>query len=160
MGSDWTGSYMKQSTTRSKMRSKLAHFFAFQQEMGGSMAGQSFHTATWTNKHCTSDGHCAGKAKMTLAHAEAKQQTQKHQSPERSNDATPQPKNRDEAEEANRGGAKEEQEAAAAAAAAATPRVTRPPHQEETTTSTYPDIFDISGMMDYSPATRKPPIHN
>ncbi|KAF9614544.1 hypothetical protein IFM89_019207 [Coptis chinensis] len=35
------------------------------------------------------------------------------------------------------------------------------PHSEqrETTTGQYPDIIDIAGM-DYSPARRKPPIHN
>jgi hypothetical protein len=40
----------------------------------------------------------------------------------------------------------------AAAAAANLPRVAR----QQTT---YPDLMDIAGM-DYSPATRKPPIHN
>ncbi|KAL3535947.1 hypothetical protein ACH5RR_004408 [Cinchona calisaya] len=32
-------------------------------------------------------------------------------------------------------------------------------HQPETTFDHYPDILDIAGM-DYSPARRKPPIHN
>ncbi|KAL5213629.1 hypothetical protein ABZP36_002781 [Zizania latifolia] len=132
-------------------------------EMGESKAaGQPFDTATLTNKHCTSDGrHCSGKAKRTLAHAETEQQTQpqqqkQHQSPEmRTNDAT--------APEANRGGAKEQETTAGGGGAtvvgATAPRVPRQQPREKATSSTYPDILDIAGM-DYSPATRKPPIHN
>ena len=31
--------------------------------------------------------------------------------------------------------------------------------RQRQTTTTYPDLMEIAGM-DYSPATRKPPIHN
>ncbi|XP_062227478.1 uncharacterized protein LOC133925634 [Phragmites australis] len=92
------------------------------------------------SKHCTPDGHCSGKVKKPLTNAEsgaAKQQ----ESPTMNGHTTPQGQH--EAEVASHGSQD---------AAAATPGV---PRQRQT----YPDVLDIAGM-DYSPATRKPPIHN
>uniref|UniRef100_A0A0E0KVW4 Uncharacterized protein n=1 Tax=Oryza punctata TaxID=4537 RepID=A0A0E0KVW4_ORYPU len=106
-----------------------------QKIMGDSKAEQSPTTARLMNKHCTSNGHCnSGKVQRPLVQAEAGAAAkQMNQSPERSDDAK-----------------KQEQE-------------TAPRPQEKTsstaTMTTYPDILDIAGM-DYSPATRKPPIHN
>ncbi|KAF2936149.1 uncharacterized protein [Oryza sativa Japonica Group] len=110
-----------------------------QEIMRDSKAEQSLNTARLMNKHCTSDGHCnSGKVQRPVVQAEAgaaAKQQQQNQSLERSGDANQQ-----------------EQETA--------------PRQQEKTSSTatatmttYPDILDIAGM-DYSPATRKPPIHN
>ncbi|KAG8066454.1 hypothetical protein GUJ93_ZPchr0004g38344 [Zizania palustris] len=100
-------------------------------EMGESKARQPFNTATLTNEHCTSDGrHCSGKAKTKTLVAQAETQQQQQQ---QQVSASP--------DAANRGGAKE---------------------QETTSSSstTYPYILDDIAGMDYSPATRKPPIHN
>ncbi|KAF0890768.1 hypothetical protein E2562_004257 [Oryza meyeriana var. granulata] len=106
--------------------------------MGDSKARQSSRTDRLMNKHCTSDGHCnSGKVQRPLVQAEAGAAAkQQQESSKRSDDA------------------KQEQEATAA------PRVPRQPEEKTSTTATtYPDILDIAGM-DYSPATRKPPIHN
>ncbi|RCV35690.1 hypothetical protein SEVIR_7G271500v4 [Setaria viridis] len=84
-------------------------------------------------KHCTPDGRCSGaKVKKALAHAEATAEAKHQQVSSTGNGHTT---TVDDAE------------------AASQPRVARQRQQ------TYPDLMDIAGM-DYSPATRKPPIHN
>ncbi|XP_040379638.1 uncharacterized protein LOC102706000 isoform X2 [Oryza brachyantha] len=105
--------------------------------MGDSKAELPHETSRLlNNQRCTSDEHCnSGKAKRPLVQAGAaaeQKQPQQHQSPERSDDA------------------KQEEEEAL-----------RQPEKKTSPSSstTYPDILDIAGM-DYSPATRKPPIHN
>ncbi|XP_066347279.1 uncharacterized protein [Miscanthus floridulus] len=100
-------------------------------------------------KHCTPDGRCSGKVKKALAHAEAAAEA-KQQSNSTGNDhhtavdikADTQQGRRHEAAEAT---------SSAASSSPAPPGVAA--------RQTYPDIMDIAGM-DYSPATRKPPIHN
>ncbi|CAD6259340.1 unnamed protein product [Miscanthus lutarioriparius] len=100
-------------------------------------------------KHCTPDGRCSGKVKKALAHAEAAAEA-KQQSNSTGNDhhtavdikAATQQGRRHEAAEAT---------SSSASSSPAPPGVAA--------RQTYPDIMDIAGM-DYSPATRKPPIHN
>ncbi|OEL34373.1 hypothetical protein BAE44_0004608 [Dichanthelium oligosanthes] len=107
-------------------------------------------------KHCTPDGRCSGaKVKKALAHsdetAEAKPQQQQASSTGNGHATTvdseaTQQQARHEAEAASHGPSQD------ASASVVTRRL---PRQRQT----YPDLMDIAGM-DYSPATRKPPIHN
>ncbi|KQJ84931.2 uncharacterized protein LOC104581444 [Brachypodium distachyon] len=86
------------------------------------------------SKHCASDGRCsdAGKAKKAAAPAHAA----KHHQP------------------IPGGGKREEEEEEAAPSSRVLPR-----QENNAAATTYPDILDIAGM-DYTPANRKPPIHN
>uniref|UniRef100_A0A0D9WA92 Uncharacterized protein n=1 Tax=Leersia perrieri TaxID=77586 RepID=A0A0D9WA92_9ORYZ len=82
-------------------------------------------------QHCTSDGHCnSGKAKRPLVQAEAGAAAKQMQQQKHQSLERP--------DDVNQISSSSTTTAAAA---------------------TYPDILDIAGM-DYSPATRKPPIHN
>ncbi|PAN40402.1 hypothetical protein PAHAL_7G312400 [Panicum hallii] len=109
-------------------------------------------------KHCAPEGRCssAGKVKKALAHAdetaEAKQQ-QEIGSAVNVHDTTvdagaTHQAGRREASAASHGSPDD------ASAGAASTRVAARQRQ-----TTYPDLMEIAGM-DYSPATRKPPIHN
>lgn len=62
-------------------------------------------------------------------------------------------------EAATQQGRRHEAEAAAAASAASSSSSPVVPGVAARQRQTYPDIMDIAGM-DYSPAARKPPIHN
>ncbi|KAM3390754.1 hypothetical protein ACQJBY_012392 [Aegilops geniculata] len=113
--------------------------------------------STGTSKHCTSDGNCSGKAKKPPsphAHAEPDDDASaKHQIPPKRNDDG-------DAQVTDHGGGQEEpalprQPQQKTWSSRALPR--RPKQPQET--RTYPDLIDIAGM-DYSPAARKPPIHN
>ncbi|CAO2043952.1 unnamed protein product [Urochloa humidicola] len=87
-------------------------------------------------KHCTPDGRCSGaKVKRALAHT----------------DETPEAKQQQVSPTANAHNTAVDAEAAEAAGASR-----RVPRQRQ---QIYPDLMDIAGM-DYSPASRKPPIHN
>ncbi|KAF7011780.1 hypothetical protein CFC21_026051 [Triticum aestivum] len=104
------------------------------------------------SKPCTADGNCSGKAKKPPsphAHAETDDDASaKHQIPPKRNDGN--------AQVTSHGGDQEEPTLPQKKkwSRRALPR--RPKQQE---TRTYPDLIDIAGM-DYSPAARKPPIHN
>ncbi|CAN6250369.1 unnamed protein product [Urochloa humidicola] len=98
-------------------------------------------------KHCTPDGRCSGaKVKRALAHT----------------DETPEAKQQQVSSTANAHGTAVDAEAAEAASqgssrdASAAGASRRVPRQRQ---QLYPDLMDIAGM-DYSPASRKPPIHN
>uniref|UniRef100_A0ACD5UGD0 Uncharacterized protein n=1 Tax=Avena sativa TaxID=4498 RepID=A0ACD5UGD0_AVESA len=105
-----------------------------------------------SSRRCTPDGNCSGMEKKPVAPqsapGEAKHQVQAPlkvmngavQSGQRSEVAT--------TSQSHAGGK---------GAAAGT--WSRQAKQQKTRTRTYPDILDIAGM-DYSPAARKPPIHN
>ncbi|VAH38013.1 uncharacterized protein LOC119352222 isoform X1 [Triticum dicoccoides] len=102
--------------------------------------------STGTSKHCTSNGNCSGKAKKPpspQAHAEPDDASAaKHQIAPKRNDG--------DAQVTSHGGGQEEKTWSRRA-------LPRRPEQQEA--RTYPDLIDIAGM-DYSPAARKPPIHN
>ncbi|CAN6269473.1 unnamed protein product [Urochloa humidicola] len=101
-------------------------------------------------KHCTpDDGRCSGgKVEKSLTHAdetaEAKQQQQVSSTANAHNTAV----DAEAAEAATQGSSSRD-----ASEAGASRRVSRQRQQ------IYPDLMDIAGM-DYSPASRKPPIHN
>ncbi|SPT20466.1 unnamed protein product [Triticum aestivum] len=106
------------------------------------------------SKPCTADGNCSGKAKKPPsphAHAEPEDDASaaKHQiAPKRNGDG--------DAQVTSHGGGQEE---AALPQQKTWSRRTLPRRPKQQETRTYPDLIDIAGM-DYSPAARKPPIHN
>ncbi|CAM0901957.1 unnamed protein product [Alopecurus aequalis] len=118
---------------------------------GDSKAGKpSDAVAHSTSRRCTSNGNCsaglgAGKARKPLAPRAAAPGAAKHQP------ATPKRINGD-AQSRHA-----EELATASHAGDSLPQRRHFPPQQKT--QTYPDILDIAGM-DYSPASRKPPIHN
>ncbi|KAM3371175.1 hypothetical protein ACQJBY_018515 [Aegilops geniculata] len=104
------------------------------------------------SKPCMSDGNCSGKAKKPPS-PHAHDASAEHQIPPKRNDDG-------DAQVTSHGGGQEEpalprQPQQKTWSSRALPR--RPKQQQET--RTYPDLIDIAGM-DYSPAARKPPIHN
>ncbi|XP_051212866.1 uncharacterized protein [Lolium perenne] len=104
-----------------------------------------------TSRPCASDGNCSGKGKKPVApHAAPAAAQHQVQTPRRRNNG-----DEPEATTASHAGRKEEAAAAQTWSSRALPR--QPPQQEQR--GTYPDVLDIA-EMDYSPATRKPPIHN
>ncbi|XP_062186193.1 uncharacterized protein LOC133889747 [Phragmites australis] len=112
-------------------------------EMGDAKSGEA-SIGYSVNKHCTPDGHCSGKVKNPLTHAETS--AAKNQITERNGHTSVAEATSHKAEVASHGS---QEEAASVVRGAGAPRQRQ----------TYPDILDIAGM-DYSPATRKPPIHN
>ncbi|XP_066346988.1 uncharacterized protein [Miscanthus floridulus] len=105
-----------------------------------SVAGDS------VKKHCTPDARCSGMVKKALAHAEAAAEA-KQQSNSTGNDHH----TAEDIKTATQQGRRHEAAEATSSAASSSPA---PPG-----VAARPDIMDIAGM-DYSPATRKPPIHN
>ncbi|KAL6844050.1 hypothetical protein ACP4OV_025723 [Aristida adscensionis] len=121
-------------------------------EVGDSEAGQG-QTASIADqsvkKHCTPDGHCSGKVKRAAAaHAESAAATQQNSTAVNGHTAVDDEATSSHAEATTSHGGSQEKEAAVATSRVARPRDT-----------TYPDMMDLAGM-DYSPAARKPPIHN
>ncbi|XP_066343202.1 uncharacterized protein [Miscanthus floridulus] len=108
-----------------------------------SVAGDS------VKKHCTPDGRCSGMVKK--AHAEAAAEA-KQQSNSTGNDHH----TAVDIKAATQQGRRHEAAEATSSAASSSPA---PPGVAARQRQTFPDIMDIAGM-DYSPATRKPPIHN
>ncbi|KAJ1273116.1 hypothetical protein BS78_06G255900 [Paspalum vaginatum] len=130
-------------------------------ETGGPKSGAAGEAsiAESATKHCTPDGHCSGKkVKRALAHAEtvgAKPQLQSSNWSTGNNDRST--TTTVDAEAAQRG--RHEAEATSGHASQSQSHQDDDASARQRDRQTYPDIMDIAGM-DYSPATRKPPIHN
>ncbi|XBI59537.1 hypothetical protein VPH35_040575 [Triticum aestivum] len=109
--------------------------------------------STGSSKPCTSDGNCSGKAKKPPSphtHAEPEEASAKHQIP---------PKRKDGHAQVTSHGEQEEAPLPRQPQQKTWSRRTLPRRPKQQETRTYPDLIDIAGM-DYSPAARKPPIHN
>lgn len=125
----------------------------------GDAEASSIAAGDSVKKHCTRDGRCSGtKAeKAQLAHAEAAAEAKQQQGNATGNDHRGTTVG---GKAATQQGRRHEAEAEAAAPAASSSSSSpAAPGVAARQRQTYPDIMDIAGM-DYSPAARKPPIHN
>ncbi|CAL5014576.1 unnamed protein product [Urochloa decumbens] len=119
-------------------------------QMGGPKPGDGdASVADSVKKHCTPDGRCSGaKVEKNLAHADEMAEAKPQQVSSTGNGGRHNTTVDVEAAEAASHGSSRD------ASAAGSSR--RAPRQRQ---QIYPDLMDIAGM-DYSPASRKPPIHN
>ncbi|XP_044970813.1 uncharacterized protein LOC123431064 isoform X2 [Hordeum vulgare subsp. vulgare] len=102
------------------------------------------------SKPCTADGNCPGKERKPPS-PHAHDEPAKHQIPTKKKD--------DGDAQVTSQGAEQEEAAQPQQKKWSRRTLPRRPHQPQQETRTYPDLIDIAGM-DYSPAARKPPIHN
>lgn len=125
----------------------------------GDAEASSIAAGDSVKEHCTRDERCSGtkaeKAQLAHAEAAAAAEAKQQQGNSTGNDHRGTTVG---AEAATQQGRRHEAEAEAAPAASSSssPVV---PGVAARQRQTYPDIMDIAGM-DYSPAARKPPIHN
>ncbi|PWZ43719.1 hypothetical protein Zm00014a_023746 [Zea mays] len=121
----------------------------------GDAEASSIAAGDSVKEHCTRDGRCSGtKAEKALAHAEAAAEAKQQQGDSTGNDHRGTTVGGEAATQQVR-----RHEAEAAPAASYSSSSPAAPGVAARQRQTYPDIMDIAGM-DYSPAARKPPIHN